>query len=196
MTDGGGPAQRSRQWIGVTAVAVGIAAAAIAVPPLIAPTHDERPGASRSRASQPLASAFQPGLSPGAALPASSFAPISVQAEDPANTLTGGASVTACGTCRGGKRVRYLCAGCTLVVRVTLPSAGPRTVTVYYEADGARALKVRVNAAAPRTFPASGPDWTVPQSFRFTADLPAGEVRLTLYNDESPAPDLDEVAVA
>nr|BFE60839.1 hypothetical protein GCM10020063_053650 [Dactylosporangium thailandense] len=206
MTDGGLPTRRPRQWIGVTAVAVGIAGAAVAVPPLIAPDHD-RAEPRPSRTPQTVASAFQPGLSPSAspspglglglsASPPPGFAPISIQAEDPANTLTGGASATACGTCRGGKRVRYMCAECTLVVRVTLPSAGTRTVTVYYEADGNRTLKVRIGTAAPRVFPVTGPDWTVPQSFRFTANLPAGEVRLTLFNDESPAPDLDEIVIA
>jgi hypothetical protein len=188
---------RSRQWIGVTAVAVGIAAAAIVVPPLILPDRKEAgpaPSAGpTTRPPQPVASGFQPGLSPSAPR---SFTPISVQAEDPANTLTGGASAVGCGTCRGGKRVRYMCADCTLVVRVTLPSAGSRTVTVYYEADGNRAVKVRVNGAAPRSFGVTGPDWTVPQSFRFTADLPAGPVQLTLFNDESPAPDLDEIVIA
>jgi hypothetical protein len=195
---------RSRQWIGVTAVAVGIAAAAIVVPPLILPDRKEAgpapsagPSGPASRVPQPVASGFQPGLSPSPGPSAArSFAPISVQAEDPANTLTGGASAVGCGTCRGGKRVRYMCADCTLVVRVTLPSAGSRTVTVYYEADGNRAVKVRVNGAAPRSFGVTGPDWTVPQSFRFTADLPAGPVQLTLFNDESPAPDLDEIVIA
>ncbi|WP_433087681.1 hypothetical protein ACQP1P_17225 [Dactylosporangium sp. CA-052675] len=212
MTDGGLPTRRPRQWIGVTAVAVGIAGAAVAVPPLIAPGHD-RAEPRQSRTPQTVASGFQPGLSPGAspslgagpspgaspgpgASPTPGFAPISIQAEDPANTLTGGASATACGTCRGGRRVRYMCAECTLVVRVTLPSAGTRTVTVYYEADGNRALKVRIGTAAPRVFPVTGPDWSVPQSLRFTANLPAGEVRLTLFNDESPAPDLDEIVIA
>ncbi|WP_433219934.1 hypothetical protein ACQP00_16590 [Dactylosporangium sp. CS-047395] len=176
-----------RQWIGVTVVAVGIAGAAIIVPPLILPDH-EPVAPSLSPSFNPPASAFQPGASP-------SFAPVAIQAEDPDNKLTGGASAVSCSTCRGGKRVRYMCADCTLVVRFTLPSAGARTVTVYYESDGDRSLKVRVNGGAARTFPASGPDWTVPQSFRFTAELPAGTVELTLYNDSAPAPDLDEIVV-
>jgi hypothetical protein len=188
VTDG-----RRRQWVGATAVAVGIAGAAVIVPPLITPDHD-KPDAAPSpplRSAQPIASAFQPAVS---ASP--SFAAISVQAEDPANTITGGASAVACATCRGGRRVRYLCAECTLVVRAALPVAGSRTVTVYYEAEGNRSLKVRINGGAPRTFPVTGPDWSTPRPLRFTADLPAGEVRLTLYNDESPAPDLDEIVIA
>ncbi|MFI5914063.1 hypothetical protein [Dactylosporangium sp. NPDC051541] len=198
-----------RQWIGVTAVAVGIAAAAIVVPPLLLPDHDnadKSPNAaepsqslSLSPSAQPAASARQPGPSPSATATTSApsgFTPISIQAEDPANKITGGASTVACATCRGGKRVRYMCAACTLVVKATLPSAGTRTVTVYYEADGNRSIKVRVGGGTPRAFLVTGPDWAVPQSFRFTTELPAGDVQLTLFNDDSPAPDLDEIVIA
>ncbi|MEV6923197.1 hypothetical protein AB0M46_01595 [Dactylosporangium sp. NPDC051485] len=178
-----------RQWIGLTALAIGIAAATVAVPPLIAPKHKAEPGPSGSP-SPPV-----PPPARGSA-GAPSFAPIHIQAEDPGNELTGGASPIACGTCRGGKRVRYLCAECRLVVRATLPVAGPREITVFYETDGHRRLKVSVNGGPARIFDVDGPGWTVPQSFRFTAELPAGELRLTLYNDESPAPDLDEVMIA
>ena len=31
----------------------------------------------------------------------------------------------------------------------------------------------------------TGPGWETPRSFRFTADLPSGPLRLTLFNDES-----------
>ncbi|MFB9451646.1 hypothetical protein Dvina_20845 [Dactylosporangium vinaceum] len=208
-----------RQWIGVTAVAAGIAAAAIVVPPLLLPDRDESDDSPASvtgksaRPDQPPGSALQPGAgsgapgsggaSPGPAstAPASpsapgAFTPIAVQAEDPANRITGGASAVACASCRGGRRVRYMCADCTLTVKVTLPSAGTRTVTVYYEADGNRSIKVRIGGGTARTFPVTGPDWTVPQSLRFTADLPAGEVQLTLFNDDAPAPDLDEIVIA
>ncbi|WP_344614684.1 hypothetical protein [Dactylosporangium salmoneum] len=182
-----------RQWIGLTALAIGIAAATVAVPPLIAPKHkDPAPSAGPS----PSPSPFRSGGAALASAPAASFAPIHIQAEDPGNELTGGASAVACGTCRGGKRVRYLCAECRLVVRTVLPVAGPREITVYYEADGHRKLKVSINGGPARTFDVDGPAWTAPQSFRFTADLPAGELRLALYNDESPAPDLDEVMIA
>ncbi|WP_432992611.1 hypothetical protein [Dactylosporangium sp. CA-233914] len=202
MTDGSRPdllraspgprRRRSGQWIGVAVVAVGIAGAAVVVPPLITPDRDRAaPEPSKSpsaRTTRPIVSQAAPSLS-------ASFAPISIQAEDPKNQITGGASAVACRTCRGGQRVRYMCAECSLVVHATLPVAGTRTITVYYEADGDRSLKVRINAAAPRTFLVNGPQWTVPQSLRFTAELPAGPVQLTLYNDQSPAPDLDEIAI-
>jgi hypothetical protein len=172
-----------------------MAAATVVVPPLIAPDRKNHgdagppstgPASPSATTGQPAVMASAPGV----------FSPIAIQAEDPANTLTGGASAVACSTCRGGKRVRYLCAECSVEVKAVLPVAGARTVTVYYEADGPRKLKVKINGASPRTYPVDGPEWTAPQSFKFTADLPAGELRLTLYNDDSPAPDLDEIVIA
>ncbi|MEU0558496.1 hypothetical protein [Dactylosporangium sp. NPDC006015] len=178
-----------RQWLGVTVVAAGMAAATVLVPPLIAPDRDTDGGKPVVSAPPVRGSAAVPGSAPA------SFAPIVVEAEDPGNRLTGGAAVTACGTCHGGARVRYLCFTCVLEVRAVLPTAGSRTVTVGYEVDGPRAVKVRVNGAAPRTFQVTGPAWTVPRSFQFTADLPAGELRLTLFNDDTPAPDIDVVTI-
>jgi hypothetical protein len=159
---------------------------------LIAPRHDSPAAAPSAAVSSAAvsAAAFR-----SATVPAQ-FAPFSIQAEDPANRLTGGASVVACATCRGGHRVRYLCPACALEVSFALPVAGSRKVTVWYEVDGPRSLKVSINGGAARAFPVDGPDWSAPRSFDFTAELPAGQVRMKLYNDDSPAPDLDEVAVA
>jgi hypothetical protein len=168
-----------------------MAAATVAVPPLIAP-HRKSPEAAPTPT--PSGAASGP-LFASAVVPAG-FAPISIQAEDPLNRLTGGASVVSCATCRGGHRVRYLCPTCAVEVRFTLPVAGSRKVTVWYEVDGPRSIKVSVNGGPSRSWPVDGPDWSVPRSFDFTADLPAGQVSLRLYNDDSPAPDLDEIAIA
>ncbi|WP_432826600.1 hypothetical protein [Dactylosporangium sp. CA-092794] len=190
------PRRRSRQWIGLTVVAIGMAAATVAVPPLIAPR-----GGKTDTAAPPAGPASPPqsvSPSPPAASPSAPprFAPISIQAEDPGNRLSGGASAVACATCRGGHRVRYLCATCALLVRTTLPVAGQRTVTVYYEVDGPRSIKISINGGPARGWPVTGPDWTTPQAFHFTVELPAGELQLRFYNDDSPAPDLDEVVVS
>ena len=122
--------------------------------------------------------------------------PLIAPDKDPGNRLTGGAGVTACGTCHGGARVRYLCFTCTLEVRAVLPVAGTRTVTVGYEVDGPRSIKVAVNGAPARTFPVTGPEWTVPRSFQFTAELPAGDLRMVFFNDDTPAPDIDVVTIS
>jgi hypothetical protein len=171
-------------------VTAGIAAAAIVVPPLIAPHHHHRlpPAPASPSAAAPVIEASSPA-------PAR-FTPITVEAEDPRNTLTGGAAVTDCATCRGGGRVRYVCATCRVIVRTSVPVAGPRTVTVFYETDGRRSLKVSVNDRRPVVRPVTGPGWETPRSFRFTADLPSGPLRLTLFNDESPAPDVDEIVIS
>lgn len=202
------------QWLGVTAVAVGMAAATVLVPPLIAPDRDKKPGGaetgraepsesnagSKSNAGGPTAAGSASALPSGGVLATGSapgrFTPIVVEAEDPGNELTGGAAVTACGTCHGGQRVRYLCFTCTLTVRAVLPVAGARTVTVGYEVDGPRSVKVRVNGGPAKTWQVTGPEWSVPRSFAFTVELPAGEVRLTFSNDETPAPDIDVVTIS
>ncbi|MET7424208.1 DUF1996 domain-containing protein [Dactylosporangium sp. NPDC005555] len=189
VTEGTG--RRHRQWLGVSVVAAGMAAATVLVPPLIAPDKDTAAGPSPT----PTPPVVRGSASvPGSSAPAS-FTPIVVEAEDPGNRLTGGAGVTACATCHGGARVRYLCFTCALEVRAVLPVAGSRTVTVGYEVDGRRSVKVKINGGAPRTFQVTGPAWNVPRSFQFTAELPAGELRLTFYNDDTPAPDLDVVTI-
>jgi len=198
------PSRRRGQWLGLTALATGMAVATVAVPPLVTPRSGAGPAASVSPsvsvagpsaggAGSPSAAGSSP--SAGAGSPAR-FTPITVEAEDPHSTLSGGAAVTACATCRGGHRVRYLCLTCRLVVHATVPVAARRTVTIVYEADGDRAIKVRINDTPARTVPVTGSDWTTPRSVKFTADLPAGPLRLSFYNDESPAPDLDEVVIS
>lgn len=189
--------QSRGQWLGVTVVAAGMAAATVLVPPLIAPDHGtggtgtapkDAPEHTPEHAQAPTA-----GLGTGS--PAR-FTPIVVEAEDPANRLTGGAGVTACATCHGGARVRYLCFTCTLEVHAVLPVSGLRTVTVGYEVDGPRSVKISVNGAPARTWQVTGTEWTAPRSFQFTAELPAGDLRLTIFNDEAPAPDIDVVTVS
>ncbi|NLU79484.1 hypothetical protein HCA58_14050 [Micromonospora sp. HNM0581] len=146
----------------------------------------QSPGAIRSSTpgvSQPT----EPSQTP------TTFSPVSVQAEDPGNSITGGAAVTSCGTCDGGARVRYLG---RVVVYLDVPTAGTRTVTVTYESDGARELKVAINNAAPSSFQVSGTSWQLPRTLQFTAAIPAGRVAVTLYNDTSPAPDVDKVTIS
>jgi len=191
--------QRLGQWLGLGALAIGIAVATVVVPPLITPRHDAAAPASTPSSSPPSSTptkAAKPTTTTAAPRTTAPFIPITIQAEDPATTLTGGAAAADCATCRGGARVRYVCTACTVIVRATLPVAGARTVTVVYEADGRRSLKVSVNGAAPRTWPVTGTDWETPRTLRFTADLPAGPVRLSLFNDETAAPDIDEVVIS
>ena len=189
------PARRSRSWAGLAVVTAGIAAAAVVVPPLIAPDHRQR-----AIAPVPAPSAAVTSPSPSAPVvtsaPAATFSPIAAEAEAASSILTGGAATTDCTACHGGGRVRYICNNCRVTVRTNVPVAGRRTVTIVYEADGPRFLKVSVNDGAPRTYPVTGPGWTTPRTFQFTADLPSGPLRVSLFNDESPAPDIDAVLIS
>ncbi|MFC0527160.1 hypothetical protein [Phytohabitans kaempferiae] len=158
-------------------------------PVAVSPSAAARPKPS-SRPAGP-GRAPVPAASPSSRTPAP-FTPVSVQAEHPANVLDGGAAVTACASCDGGGRVRFLG---RVVVYLDVPVAGTRTVTVTYESDGSREMKVAINNGSPRTFPVSGTSWELPRTFRFTAAIPAGRVAITLYNDTSPAPDVDKVTI-
>lgn len=192
------PDHRRGQWLGITVVAAGMAAATVLVPPLIAPdggTGDRTGTAPKDPAGPGTVAPTSPTAGLGTGPPAR-FTPIVIEAEDPANRLTGGAGVTACATCHGGARVRYLCFTCVLEVRAVLPVSGLRTVTVGYEVDGPRSVKVSVNGAPARTWQVTGSEWTAPRSFQFTAELPAGDLRLAIFNDETPAPDIDVVTVS
>jgi hypothetical protein len=188
---------RRRQARGFAVVLVAIAVAAVVVPPLIAPHHHARP---RVSAPVPVTSSASAGATAVPTLAATSaparFAPITVEAEDPRSVLTGGAAATDCAACRGGARVRYICRDCQVTLRTTVPVAGRRTVTVFYEVDGPRSLKVSINDAKAAVYPVTGPGWETPRSFHFTAELPAGPLRVTLFNDDSPAPDVDQVVIS
>lgn len=192
------PERRSRSWAGLAVVMAGIAAAAVVVPPLIAPDHHH------PRAVAPVQTPSAVTVTPSAATVTpsatkatpSSFAPIAAEAESASSILTGGAARTDCAACHGGGRVRYICDSCRVTVRATVPVSGRRTLTVVYETDGPRFLKVSVNDGVPRTYPVTGPGWTTPRTFHFTADLPTGPLRVSLFNDDSPAPDIDAVLIS
>ena len=192
-------ARRSRPWVGVAVVTAGIAAAAVVVPPLIVPDHHQRalaPTPSASPSPSPSATSPSPAARATTSAAPASFTPIAAEAEGAGSVLTGGAARTDCPACHGGGRVRYVCNSCRVTVRATVPVSGRRTLTVVYEADGPRFLKVSVNDGVPRTYPVTGPGWDTPRSFHFTADLPTGPLRVSLFNDESPAPDIDAVLIS
>jgi hypothetical protein len=118
----------------------------------LAPT-DPPPTTSVSTGPMPVATAESPRTRPGSAQPPAkaqapakttdpvpgptaiasatpAFVPIGVEAEDPDNLISGGATVVECGPCAGGRRVGYIGAGARVVVVANLFSAGTRTLTV------------------------------------------------------------------
>lgn len=123
------------------------------------------------------------------------FSPIAVEAEAPGNLLLGTAAAVACGPCPGGYRVGYIAGAGTVTVRTSLPVSGTRTLTITYESDGARMLKISANGVLIDTRMLTGPGWETPLTFQLTKALPAGALSLTFYNDEGPAPDIDKVVI-
>nr|BFE59536.1 hypothetical protein GCM10020063_040620 [Dactylosporangium thailandense] len=124
------------------------------------------------------------------------FEPLTVQAEDPASTLVGGAAVKDCELCDGGARVRYIDGDASVTLHFAVPSAGNRQITVVYELDGRRRLKTSVNGSEPLSVTLTGTSWNKPSSYMFSAAVPAGRVDIRFYNDEGPAPDLDKVVLS
>jgi hypothetical protein len=111
----------------------------------------------------------------------------------PGNVLTAPAQAVACAACYGGYRVRYIGGSGKVVIAIQIPVSGPRAITVDYEIDGQREIKISSNGTVILTRTVTGSGWDVPQTLRFTTVLNAGPVLLTFYNDTSPAPDIDRV---
>jgi hypothetical protein len=238
---------RRALWIGIGALTVALALAAVAVPSLISNgQHDlsqtgapppsgsatvpAAPGGPLASAAAPSSPAASPrpsagpsgssaaarstatGTTGGAGAPTRAggppatdphepvprggepaFTPVSVQAEDPGNTLDNGAAITDCDTCDGGYRVRYVG---RVTVYLTIAAAGSHTLTTTYESDGdLRSINVSINGGAPTNVRTPGDSWTTPQTFDLTVAFPAGRVSIAYYNDRL-APDIDKVAVS
>ncbi|MEV6810995.1 hypothetical protein [Micromonospora sp. NPDC051296] len=154
------------------------------------PTSGPVPSRPAETAAAPVPS---PSATTGRSTPTPSFRPVSVQAEDPGNLLGEGASVVTCPACEGGARVRYLG---RLTAYLTTPTAGRRTITVTYELNGERDLKISINGAAPTTHRLTGTGWDTPHTFQYTDVVPAGRVSFAFYNDTGPPPDIDKITIS
>jgi hypothetical protein len=182
---------RPRHWVGICVLAGTVALAAIALPPLISPGPEPprtAPQAAGPRAPSPAGSAPE--------ARAGDFPPVSVEAEDPGNTMSGGAEITTCAACEGGARVQSIGSGSgTLVVRATVPATGTREVVVTYETDGDRTVKVALGGTTVSTAKVGGDGRQSPRTYRFTTAVPEGAVDLTFFNDDGPAPDIDKITI-
>lgn len=118
---------------------------------------------------------------------------ITINATDPRNRLSG-AEPTSCPSCLSGSRVRYLGQGNTLVVPVSVPEAGPRTLAIIYTCDGIRRLQVSVAGGAPVLLTLSGSGWEAPTRVVIPIDFPAGETEVEFFGTD-PAPDLDRIII-
>ena len=119
-----------------------------------------------------------------------------MHAADPGN-LRVGARIIECPTCDGGSRVGYIGGPNTLAIPVTVAQAGRRTLTVVYETEGQRTLKIAVNDGAADTLDLAGANsWLIPAHTTLTIDLPAGTNWIRFFNDEASAPDINRVVIS
>ncbi|MFB9446662.1 hypothetical protein Dvina_23350 [Dactylosporangium vinaceum] len=175
-----------RRWLGASVVGLAVAATALVLPAVL-------PSASPMPYTAPSAV-------PSAASPAApihpTFPKLVVAAADPGNERHG-VETTACPTCASGSRVQYVGQGHALVVPITSPVAGRRTLTIVYESNGPRPLHVIVGdqPTVQLSLPGKG-SWTEPARVELPIDLPAGDTVIRLFHPDRPAPDLDQLIIA
>ncbi len=216
MTDGtatGGRHERARVWtttrVRFALLLAAVAVTSVVVPPLLAvggwdaqgpPSGGSGPGLLDATPTPPAAatSSLPASSSPNATVPAPerAFTPIVVEAEATSNILQGAVEVVRCAPCQGGYRVRYLGGPDRLVVPIVVPVGGERRVSIVYESGGRRTLMFSINGTFVHRQEVTGPGWETPLNFSFTTQIPAGTVEITLFNDESNAPDVDAIIIS
>jgi hypothetical protein len=204
--------------LGWTVLAIGVAATAVVVSPLIVPLPPPAPVTPPPSTTTPpavvptpvlvmppvatLSAAVPPGRPPQAPVTSSSSKPvafqsITVHAADPANIRTG-ARVIECASCRGGSRVGYIGGPNILAVRVAgVPTAGTRTMTIVYETEEIRTLKVAVNDGTAQTRQLAGAaSLLIPATTSLEVFVPAGDSWIRFFNDAGSAPDINEIVLS
>ena len=134
---------------------------------------------------------------PGTSSPPPAFPSITVHAADPAN-IRSGARVIECASCRGGSRVGYIGGPNTLAVRVAgVTTAGTRTLTIVYETEEQRTLKVAVNDGAAQARRLAGAaSLLIPATTSVEVFVPAGDSWIRFFNDTGSAPDVNEIVLS
>lgn len=120
-----------------------------------------------------------------------------MHAADPANIRTG-ARVIECASCRGGSRVGYIGGPNILAIRVAeMTTAGTRTLTIVYETEEPRTLKVAVNDGTAQTQPLAGAaSLLIPATTSVEVFVPAGDSWIRFFNDTGSAPDINEIVLS
>jgi hypothetical protein len=184
--------------VGWAALAATVAAITILVPPLVTPKTHHRAGTPTAPPSlAPSASlAPSPSVSPSPSL-APSFHAITLQAADPGNLRTG-ARVIPCSSCDGGSRVGYIGGPNTLIMRIRgVAEPGNRTLTVTYETDGPRTLKIGVNDSPVHALLLAGAhDFLIPAVTTLSIFIPAGASSIKFFNDTGSAPDINGIVIS
>ncbi|MDI1465371.1 hypothetical protein QEZ54_30825 [Catellatospora sp. KI3] len=193
----------SSRLLGWSALVVAVGATIVVVPPLLMPQPGAVPAARPSAAApsgRPSPAPGPPTRSPSArpvASATSRFRPITVHAADPAN-LRAGARVIDCPSCVDGSRVGYIGGPNTLAVRVAgVPQAGVRTLTIVYETEQPRTLKVAVDDGPVRVLTLAGArSWLIPARVSVRLRLPRGACWIRFFNDAGSAPDINTITIS
>ncbi|MEV0175494.1 CBM35 domain-containing protein [Streptomyces sp. NPDC050803] len=120
-----------------------------------------------------------------------------IEAENPANTLAGPASVADCSACSGSKKVGNLYQGGKLTFHdVVVEKAGTYQIKVGYISGDARSAAVSANGggATGHKFPATG-DWGTVGTVHIPVTLKAGANTITFDSGSGYAPDIDRIDV-
>jgi hypothetical protein len=211
--------------LGWTVLAVGVAATAVLVPPLVVPSPPVAapppsaapPGTPSVVTSTVLVTppvVTPPVVTPSAAAPSAdsavadppipvtssrppAFRSTTVHAADPAN-LRSGARVIECASCRGGSRVGYIGGPNTLAIPVVgVAEAGTRTLTIVYETEEPRTLKVAVNDGTAQSRQLTGAaSLLIPATTSVEVFVPAGTSWIRFFNDTGSAPDINEIVLS
>ncbi|MEJ3747685.1 CBM35 domain-containing protein [Actinomycetes bacterium KLBMP 9797] len=142
-------------------------------------------------------------------VPAADVAVRTIEAEDPANTLSGGAAVRARDTASGGACVGGLGRGGALTVRVTVDAPGVYQLAVHYannERSGGHEYNANLVSRAADITTTGGThvrvwyrntySWHTFWSLVTPVHLLAGENEITFTNPDAPGPDIDKLAIA
>lgn len=125
--------------------------------------------------------------------------PVSYEAEDPANTVAGGAGASGCGGCSGSGKVGNLGgSGSLTFTRVTAPRDGTYLLTLaYVDGSTSRTIKVTANGTtvAVPTVGSADNDWDGSQTLTVPIRLTAGTNSIQFGNPSDYAPDLDRIIV-
>ncbi|MDF3146173.1 MULTISPECIES: carbohydrate-binding protein [unclassified Streptomyces] len=119
------------------------------------------------------------------------------EAESPANTLGGNASVADCSACSDGRKVGNLYLGGTLRFNdVVVDKPGTYLIKVAYVSGDPRSVGISANGggATRHKFPSTG-DWGTAETVSVPVTLKAGANTVTFDSGAGYAPDIDRIDV-
>jgi hypothetical protein len=125
--------------------------------------------------------------------------PVTYEAESPANTLVGSASVYGCGPCSGGNKVGNIGGGGAMTFNgITVPSDGTYLMNLsYVDADSSRTGIVTVNGVS-FNLPVAGSnnnDWNATQAVTVPVRLKAGANTIGFGNPNGYVYDVDKITL-